>query len=215
MSRFKTYRLIAFIIIPLVPLIFYSENTVHRYFFKKFHKSMISIHLHNPLLGVPREPMKTIHTEFRNVSSTKPFKFRKAKTSQFADVIVYNRVPKCGSTTMGFLLEALKQPSKHYFRVENQIQPGQSHRFQNEEEQNRWLGDIQNRTRPTVIVRHQFFTETKKTRSPEKRVLWINLVRDPVDQFISSYYYSAFKIGSDGLILAIFDAFGVKFSANK
>jgi dermatan/chondrotin sulfate uronyl 2-O-sulfotransferase UST len=151
---------------------------------------MISIHLHNPLLGVPREPL-TIHTEFTNVSSSKkPFKFRKAKTSQLADVIVYNRVPKCGSTTMGFLLEALKKPSNHYFKVENQIQPGQSHRFKSEEDEDRWLSDIQNRTRPTIIVRHQFFTESKKSiGSSKNQVLWINLVRNPVDQFISSYYY--------------------------
>ena len=104
-------------------------------------------------------------------------------------LIIYNRVPKCGSTTMGFLLDVLKKPTKHYYKVENQIKPGQKHGFKTLQEENSWLSDIQNHSKPTVIVRHQFYTEIRKEIVPEKKILWINLVRDPVDQFISGYYY--------------------------
>ena len=53
----------------------------------------------------------------------------KARNSPHADIIIYNRVPKCASTFLLYLFQGLNKPWQHDFIYENQIEVGQGHYF--------------------------------------------------------------------------------------
>ena len=86
----------------------------------------------------------------------------KAKESQNADIVIYNRVPKCASSVMMRLISILHQPYAHDFQFENQIEPGQAHWFETAVDEEEWALDLALREKPTFVLRHQYFVDLDK-----------------------------------------------------
>ena len=114
---------------------------------------------------------------------------KKTQVFNTTDIIIYNRVPKCGSTLIMKTFIDLSQNKN--FRVESQQTPTmnkrigpESHRFQSSEEEAKWQESIKIRKKPTIIIRHQWFSKFQ-----EKRIKYINFVRDPIERSISGYYF--------------------------
>ena len=117
-----------------------------------------------------------------------------------ADVIIYNRVPKSASTLISQLIYRLHDKNVHDFAVDNQIELGQSHYFKSDFGLTNWVKRLYTLPDPTVIIRHQYFVNlnaiNKERIGPlaskfvdDKRIIWINFVRDPIEQYISNWYY--------------------------
>ena len=102
--------------------------------------------------------------------------------------IIYNRVPKCGSTLMMTIFQTLSHTHQR-FNVDNQetmskLNGPESHRFQSKSEEQNWLKKIESKKTATVIIRHQYFA-----KSENKSIKYINLVRNPIERSISGYYF--------------------------
>ena len=101
------------------------------------------------------------------------------------NILVYNRIPKSGSTMMlgllyelgkalGYLVLRGKYHSYRYFGKNDR--PGLGY----------FLEQASTRAR-TVYVQHQYYINF--TQHHQQQPTYINLMRDPVDHLISSYYY--------------------------
>jgi len=102
-----------------------------------------------------------------------------------SNVLVYNRIPKSGSTMMlgllyqlgkslGYLVLRGKYHSYRYFGKNDR--PGLGY----------FLEQASTRAK-TVYVQHQYYVNYTKTR--QHQPVYINIMRDPVEHLISSYYY--------------------------
>ena len=119
------------------------------------------------------------------------------------EILLYNRVPKCGSTTMLTLLKGLKKlhsnSKNNEFELYNDIYPNQKHFLPTLEMRLEYVQNVTNKiyTReisgpnqpnlPVIYVRHIHFVNF--TRYGYPMPLYINLIRDPVEHFISNYYF--------------------------
>ena len=120
----------------------------------------------------------------------------------FLQIVVYNRVPKCGSTTTLDIIRFLRK--KLHYNVFNDIAPKMKHFMESDEQEygkiaiqttdsSKILGLVRNITqfkRPILYIRHVYFIDFPKYgyRDP----LYINIARDPVSLFISNYFYLRF-----------------------
>ena len=94
--------------------------------------------------------------------------------SQFTR-LVYNRVPKTGSTTMKELFERLAKRNGFAVRNDEEFLP----------DIRRLRGKIRALPQRTLYINHCQFWPDAPTD-----VGWINMVREPIDLAASSYYYS-------------------------
>ena len=100
--------------------------------------------------------------------------------------IIYNRVPKCGSTTMTQTLELLK--NKNSFEIKNYVVPREKHYFRNgTSDYNNFLDAIYSDSN-LLYIRH-FYHQS------EIGFKYINFIRHPVEHFISWFYWER-KINS-------------------
>jgi len=108
-----------------------------------------------------------------------------SKGVDIQNILVYNRIPKSGSTMMlgllyelgkalGYLVLRGKYHSYRYFGKNDR--PGLGY----------FLEQASTRAR-TVYVQHQYYINF--TQHHQQQPTYINLMRDPVDHLISSYYY--------------------------
>jgi len=106
-------------------------------------------------------------------------------------IVLYNRVPKCGSTTMLTLIKALKKFHKmkniNPFYTINDIKPNQKHFLPTLQERLEFTRNLTEIPRPMIYIRHLHFLNFTHYNSPMP--LYINIIRDPVEHFISNYYY--------------------------
>ena len=105
------------------------------------------------------------------------------------DLILYNRVPKCGSTTIINLMKACRRLMKERYEIFNDIEPNQAHYLPTLAER---LDFVRNsvdisKKKPLIYLRHLHFINY--THYGESMPLYINIIRDPVEHFISNYYY--------------------------
>merc|ERR1711953_347681 len=109
-----------------------------------------------------------------------------------SELVVYNRVPKCGSTTTLDIIRYLKRKLK--FNVFNDIAPKMKHNFENDNQELELIQNITRLKRPLLYIRHIYFIRFNAFgyRNP----IYINIARDPVDLFISNYYYLRFGFSS-------------------
>jgi len=101
------------------------------------------------------------------------------------NVLVYNRIPKSGSTLMLSLLYSLSQ-SLGYLVVRGQYH---SYRYWTNNDRiglGYFLEQAAGRAR-TVYVQHQYYVNFTENR--QQQPVMINMIRDPVEHLISSYYY--------------------------
>ncbi|XP_063587135.1 uronyl 2-sulfotransferase-like [Penaeus indicus] len=106
-------------------------------------------------------------------------------TPEHTRLLIYNRVPKCGSTTTFKLLNTLRKLNK--FRHRN------SEIYHTEwltvEERKRLLQGLYKFTSkyPRSFDRHLFYFNA--TRLGFQRPAWMNIIREPVSRFISEFYF--------------------------
>ena len=107
------------------------------------------------------------------------------RTHDNAPLVIYNRVPKTGSSTMQDLLWlqvnetdlfAYEQVYEYWHRANSKAE---------EEEMVKEWKEIQN---TTVWEKHLYFIDTSRY-DLEFKANWINIVRDPIDRYISEFYF--------------------------
>ncbi|CAM1295127.1 Uncharacterised protein g1199 [Pycnogonum litorale] len=97
--------------------------------------------------------------------------------------LMYNRIPKCGSTTFIMLLKRLnRRNGYHHFSSDvyhrRRLSIG---------EQELFVRQVKNMEKPLSVDRHIFFVNF--TKFNETLPIYMNIVRDPVDRLISRFYY--------------------------
>ncbi|TRY69127.1 hypothetical protein TCAL_12203, partial [Tigriopus californicus] len=101
--------------------------------------------------------------------------------------LIYNRVPKCASSTMQSVITFLGLRNNFDYRASNIFWK----RLQSTSEERHWIRavnqEIQGLQRPLVTDRHFYFVDLEQYGS--ERVNWINIVRDPIERLISEFYY--------------------------
>ena len=130
--------------------------------------------------NVSRE-LKTI-SQYSDVS---PMVDEKSANVDMSNVLVYNRIPKSGSTMMLGLLYSLAQ-SLGYL-----VLRGRYHSYRYWVNNDRvglgyFLEQAASRSR-SVYVQHQYYVNFTENR--QHQPVYINIMRDPVEHLISSYYY--------------------------
>ena len=111
------------------------------------------------------------------------------RTLRDADTLIFNRVPKCASSTMNELLQSLSQINNfehNSWRVfwYKQLTAADEMNFLTQ-----ILEDKVDPSRSVAVDRHVYFIETTRDYHERRRVNWVNMVRDPVDRFVSLFYY--------------------------
>ena len=126
------------------------------------------------------------------------------------NTVFYNRVPKCGSTTMNelFNLNAVDQASNSKnpkartkrYEIINSMPVGGRHILETDEEKSdftkeflRLAEDRKQQNRKLLFIRHLYFKDFT-----EHQPIYINLIRNPVDQWISTYYFNRFGFKKKG-----------------
>ncbi|XP_076809289.1 uronyl 2-sulfotransferase-like isoform X1 [Clavelina lepadiformis] len=102
-------------------------------------------------------------------------------------LVIYNRVSKCASTTMTWTLKMMQLIN--HFHVSTESMPLIQMEF-NKQERKEFAERILSLPRDTVFVRHFYFVNFSEfgLRNP----IYINIIRNPVDRFISRYYYARY-----------------------
>ncbi|XP_078481853.1 uronyl 2-sulfotransferase-like isoform X2 [Ciona intestinalis] len=107
--------------------------------------------------------------------------------SNLAGSVVYNRVPKCASTTIRKLIVKLSIQSR--FKVHIESKPFIKQCLTETEQANlahSWstLGNT------TMFVRHLYYVDFR--RFGFQQPTYLNVIRDPVERYISAYYFNRF-----------------------
>ncbi|XP_047480303.1 heparan sulfate 2-O-sulfotransferase 1-like [Penaeus chinensis] len=110
-------------------------------------------------------------------------------TPHDARLLVYNRVPKCGSTTVLDILNLTARMNQYWYRHsllynEMNLTSGQQRMVLTH------LG-VQNWEIPISYDRHMYYVDFAKEGN--SRVAWMNIIRDPVERIISEFYFIRVK----------------------
>ena len=110
------------------------------------------------------------------------------KSLHSAKVLIFNRIPKCGSSTMSDLLRRLA------LRNNFNIHKSNVHSMEVLKESGIksfiiWIFSalFRSQNQDTVLVKHQHYVPIPEVL--QENVVYINLMRDPVKRFVSGYYY--------------------------
>ena len=154
--------------------------------YKKPVTKILALFLIYSIIGLFLKSKPSIST-FSYINST-DLKLRAENTK----VLIYNRVPKCGSTTITAVLEKSKKNAKSKVgKIINHVLPQEKHYFVNQTEAQEFtktISDLAHRSTKSVYIRHVFFPRYKNVE-PMNKVQFFNVIRHPIDQFISWYYY--------------------------
>ena len=118
-------------------------------------------------------------------SEVSPVVEEKTPAVDMSNVLVYNRIPKSGSTLLLGLLYNLAQ-SLGYLVVRGRYH---SYRYWTNNDRvglGYFLEQAAGRAR-TVYVQHQYYVNFTENR--QQQPLFVNMMRDPVEHLVSSYYY--------------------------
>lgn len=97
--------------------------------------------------------------------------------------LFYNRVPKCGSTTLYTLIRKLSSMHR-YSHFNSKVY---DRKIVDEDEQRRIVQLVKSTPAPCSFDRHVFFINF--TKFGERPPVYINIIREPVERIISSYFY--------------------------
>jgi len=108
--------------------------------------------------------------------------------------IFHNKIPKSGSTSLANILHALEEKNRFQLRhfhpcVETPCEKSFDGRAHSEFLSNELESDVQSATpsHPLMVIKHHLFTNFSLHGIPEPT--WVNVAREPVSRFISSYYF--------------------------
>lgn len=136
----------------------------------------------------PLEMSKFPNETFLGSVKKQENELRKLGLEHNPKLVIYNRVPKCGSTTTLDIIRYLKRKLK--FNVFNDIAPKMKHFVEDEEQELELIHNITRLKRPLLYIRHIYYI--RFTDYGYRNPAFINIARDPVDLFISNYYYLRF-----------------------
>ncbi|XP_075452789.1 uronyl 2-sulfotransferase isoform X2 [Ascaphus truei] len=108
------------------------------------------------------------------------------KVLPFPSQVVYNRVGKCGSRTVVLLLRILSE--KHGFNLVTSDIHNKTRLTKNE--QLELIKNISTAEQPYLFTRHVHFLNF--SRFGAEQPVYINIIRDPVNRFLSNYFFRRF-----------------------
>ncbi|XP_069788358.1 uronyl 2-sulfotransferase a [Narcine bancroftii] len=108
------------------------------------------------------------------------------KVMPFPSQLVYNRVGKCGSRTVVQLLRVLAE--RNHFNLMNSDIHNKTRLNKNEQMQ--LINNISIGERPYLYTRHVHFLNF--TRFGLEQPVHINIIRDPINRFVSNYFFRRF-----------------------
>ncbi|XP_072360960.1 uronyl 2-sulfotransferase a isoform X3 [Scyliorhinus torazame] len=108
------------------------------------------------------------------------------KVPPFPSQLVYNRVGKCGSRTVVQLLRVLTE--KNHFNLINSDIHNKTRL--NRIEQVELMNNISLGDQPYLYTRHVHFLNF--TRFGLQQPVYINIIRDPINRFVSNYFFRRF-----------------------
>ncbi|XP_035474190.1 uronyl 2-sulfotransferase a isoform X1 [Scophthalmus maximus] len=104
----------------------------------------------------------------------------------FPSQVVYNRVGKCGSRTVVILLRLLAE--KHQFNLVSSDIHNKTRLTKHEQVD--LMKNITNIPQPFLYTRHVHFLNF--TRFRIEQPVYINIIRDPINRFLSNYFFRRF-----------------------
>ena len=107
------------------------------------------------------------------------------RTNENAPLVIYNRVPKTGSSTMQDLLW-LQVNETDLFAYERAYEYW--HRANSKAEEEEMVKEWKEIQNTTIWEKHLYFIDTSRY-DLEFKANWINIVRDPIDRYISEFYF--------------------------
>ncbi|XP_063299399.1 uronyl 2-sulfotransferase [Pelobates fuscus] len=108
------------------------------------------------------------------------------KVLPFPSQVVYNRVGKCGSRTVVLLLRILSE--KHGFNLVTSDIHNKTRLTKNE--QMELIKNVSTAEQPYLFTRHVHFLNF--SRFGAEQPVYINIIRDPVNRFLSNYFFRRF-----------------------
>ncbi|XP_078619841.1 uronyl 2-sulfotransferase-like isoform X2 [Branchiostoma floridae x Branchiostoma japonicum] len=124
-------------------------------------------------------------------SGLAPTRTTKAKTSDGFGRLVYNRVGKCGSRSLITILSVLSSKNGFNFAKDPSVVHSQT-RFPLPD-QIALVQHVDKISPPFFYNRHFHFIDF--TRFGARQPIYINMIRDPFDRLVSSYYFKRFGDG--------------------
>ncbi|XP_056337678.1 uronyl 2-sulfotransferase a isoform X2 [Danio aesculapii] len=104
----------------------------------------------------------------------------------FPSQVIYNRVGKCGSRTVVLLLRILAE--KHQFNLVSSDIHNKTRLTKHEQVD--LMTNISNIPQPFLYTRHVHFLNF--TRFRIEQPVYINIIRDPINRFLSNYFFRRF-----------------------
>ncbi|XP_015271037.1 PREDICTED: uronyl 2-sulfotransferase [Gekko japonicus] len=108
------------------------------------------------------------------------------KVLPFPSQVVYNRVGKCGSRTVVLLLRILSE--KHGFNLVTSDIHNKTRLTKNE--QMELIKNISTAEQPYLFTRHVHFLNFSRFGGDQP--VYINIIRDPINRFLSNYFFRRF-----------------------
>ncbi|KAG1649407.1 Uronyl 2-sulfotransferase [Nymphon striatum] len=114
-------------------------------------------------------------------------------------ILIYNRIPKCGSSSLTKIIRKLAKTNNFTHHTSKNFDQWRLSSVEKE----RFVLRISNLKKPSSFDRHVFFVDFKRQvfeiyiiiiTFRRKQPIYINMLRDPVERFVSSYYYAVQQI---------------------
>ncbi|XP_043193670.1 heparan sulfate 2-O-sulfotransferase pipe-like [Amphibalanus amphitrite] len=101
-------------------------------------------------------------------------------------IVFYNRVDKCGSSSLNALIKRLAKNNRKFIRSSSDVH---FRRYLNDTDQLAIIKKLikQSKKKPVVFDRHVYYVDFTEFNQSEP--IYINLIRDPVQRFISFFHY--------------------------
>jgi len=111
------------------------------------------------------------------------------KQPESMDFIFHNKLPKSGSSTMNGLLRSLARRNGFNYQKLEPVDI-QGDKFDVEVPLVRYLKE--HYRPPYFLLKHHFFFNFTKYEMPFSEPTYVNVIRDPLDWFVSHYYFERF-----------------------
>jgi len=124
--------------------------------------------------------LKKVNSRVLDISSR-----RLSENGKMENVVVYNRVPKSGSTTMITFIFQLRKKNA-FLAVLNPTGAYRSPSGTDQRSLGLYFSEANKRAR-TMFIRHQYFINFTQSNMDQPK--YINVMRDPIDFFLSNYMF--------------------------
>ncbi|CAH1797814.1 unnamed protein product, partial [Owenia fusiformis] len=101
------------------------------------------------------------------------------------NLIIYSKMPKCGSTTLYTIFKNMRHSSKHF--ITKKVVTPKPEALQTIESKRKYISTKILPRRPYIFIGHLSFLDFIELGY--KQPLYIDVVRDPIDRWLSLYHY--------------------------